>query len=100
MNKNSENQKNIEMRLKRLHHIEETFQKIRKLIINKNNLDSLIAHYCNLLVETGSYASSWIILLDDNKIPSASAQSGIKKEFPALLNQFMKKKLMHAHKLL
>ncbi len=88
MNKNSENQKNIEMRLKRLHHIEKTFQKIRKLIIKENNLDSLISHYCSLLVETGSYASSWIILLDDNKTPTASAQSGIKKEFSILLNNF------------
>ncbi len=93
MSNNQVNQKNVKMQLERLHQIEKTFQRIRKLIITEKNTNNLISLFCNLLVETGSYAASWIILFDENQTPTASAQSGIKQDFPVLLKHFQENKL-------
>ncbi|MCD4708848.1 MAG: PAS domain S-box protein [Candidatus Sabulitectum sp.] len=74
-------------KLKRLNGIKNTIHNIHQLITEERNRSRLITRFCELLIENGLYANSWLVLLDSNHQPSLSAQSGPSEKFTYIIKQ-------------
>jgi PAS domain S-box-containing protein len=72
----------------RINHLNLTLRSIRhinQLITREKNRDRLIKGICNNLVESRSFNSVWIALLDESRKLVAWAENGLGKNFSSLL---------------
>jgi PAS domain S-box-containing protein len=72
----------------RINHLNLTLRSIRsinQLITREKDRDRLIKGVCDSLVETRSFGSAWIVLLDESRQPVAWASANFSSGFPALI---------------
>ncbi len=67
-----------EERIRHLNRVLKAIRNVNQLIVKKKNRDILLKEVCELLIETGGYGSSWIILMDENKNFIDIYEAGVK----------------------
>jgi PAS domain S-box-containing protein len=75
----------------RINHLVLTLRSIRnvnQLITREKDCDRLIQGVCDSLVESHSFGSAWIVLLDESQQPITWATANGSSNFPALIESF------------
>ncbi len=81
-----------EEQIKHLNRILLSIRKIDQLIVKEKDEQILIEKICSSLIKNGSYENAWIILFDQNRHFSGSAQAGLGKIFNKIEKQFQQGK--------
>jgi PAS domain S-box-containing protein len=82
--------RNSRLRIEHLNQVLRAIRDVNQLIVRERERDNLIREGCGLLVANRGYASSMIVLTDDQGRPSSWAMEGIaasEREFTDLLEQ-------------
>jgi PAS domain S-box-containing protein len=82
----------------RINHLNLTLHSIRnvnQLITREKDRSLLIQKVCDSLVESQSFKSAWIVLLDENQQPSIWAGANVSKEFPDLVKLTKQSQMPH-----
>jgi PAS domain S-box-containing protein len=77
--------RDAETRISHLNTVLRAIRKVDQLITRETDRDKLINRSCELLVQSRGYSCAWLVLLDENRKPVASAQAGLEEEFSAIL---------------
>lgn len=80
----------LEIMLEREKHLNlmlRTIRNVNQLLVQENNREVLIQKICDCLVETRSFSTAWIVLVDTSGKFSAAVESGLGKGFTPLLEQ-------------
>ncbi|MFH2009177.1 MAG: PAS domain S-box protein [bacterium] len=57
---------------------------VSRLIVTERRRDALIRRVCEILVEARGYRRAWIVLLDDRRVATSSAEAGLGESFSSL----------------
>ncbi|MBN1161342.1 MAG: PAS domain S-box protein, partial [Dehalococcoidales bacterium] len=85
--------KEAEERINHLNLMLHSVRDVNQLITREKDRSLLIQKVCDSLVESRSFKSAWIVLLDDNQQPVIWAGSNTKKDFTTLI-ELIKQKIM------
>jgi PAS domain S-box-containing protein len=77
--------KESEERINHLNLMLRSVRNVDQLITREKDRSLLIQKVCDSLVESRSFISTWIVLLDENQQPVIWAGANMNKEFPALI---------------
>jgi len=66
-----------EGRAERLNALLRAIRNISQLIAREKDCDRLLQGACSRLRETGGYQSAWVVLLDDSRTPTRTAEAGV-----------------------
>ncbi len=77
--------KEAEERINHLNLMLRSVRNVDQLITREKDRSLLIQKVCDSLVESRSFISTWIVLLDENQQPVIWAGANMNKEFPALI---------------
>ncbi len=75
-------------RVRHLNRVIGVIRHVNQLIIREDDKKELINRACELLIETGGYCNTFIILLDEEKNPVEAAQAGLDKSSAELLEDY------------
>ena len=77
----------------RVIHLNQTLRSIRnvnQLITREKDRDKLLKGICDTLVDSRSFLTAWIVLLDESQKLTKYAVSGISGNFPVIIEEFKK----------
>jgi two-component system sensor histidine kinase/response regulator len=66
-----------EGRVERLNAVLRAIRNVSQLIAREKDCDRLLHGTCSRLTETGGYRSTWIVLLNESRTPTKTAQAGV-----------------------
>jgi len=86
--------KQAEAEIKHLNLVLRAIRGINQLMVTEKDRDRLIQHACEILIETKSYFSAWIALLDAAGNLEASAEAGLGDAFQPLREMLQRGELL------
>ena len=79
--------KQAEKRIIHLNAVLKAIRKVNQLIIKVKDREKLLQDACNNLIKTRGYHSAWIALMEENGRFVTTAQAGVDKDFPAMIDK-------------
>lgn len=79
-----------EKRIRHLNRILQAIRNVNQLITQEKDAARLIQKACDALMESRSYHNAWILLLDEEREVTVSAEAGIGEDFNRILDSFRK----------
>jgi PAS domain S-box-containing protein len=85
--------KQSEERIRHLNAVLKSLVMVNKVIFNARKVNQLLEDICHALTATRGYHNAWIILLDEDRRITHSAQAGVGETFQGLLSRFQQGKI-------